>query len=331
MRILPPPMPIRIRRAGTPSTSITHRGDPLADLESGAAMCILASGSSGNCTAVVFKRGMVRRVLLIDLGLSPRRTFKILAGLGLRPDQIDDAIVTHLDADHFKIEWLTMLPAHARLRMHARHARQIGLTDTSSEVGGGVKAFDEPFHLDDGITVRPLLMSHDESGVATFRIDMPGLAGAGSLGFCTDLGRVTEELIIHLTGHHGLGESWAGVDVLAIESNYCPRMQLASPRPWFLKQRIMGGRGHLSNQEALEAVRRIAPREHVVLLHLSRECNSPALVAEMHAGEGDGGAEYALTIADQFHPTRWVGLARSTRPLERLPVVVREMQALLFR
>jgi hypothetical protein len=321
-------MTIRIRRAGTPSEVAGI--DPLADVEVGAAMCVLASGSGGNCTAIVLKRGMVRRVVLIDLGLSPRRTFKMLAGLGLRPDQIDEAIVTHLDADHFKLEWLNALPKHARLRMHARHARQIGLTDRSDAVGGGVRAFEDAFELDEGqggVTVRPLLMSHDESGVATFRMDMPGLGG-GSLGFCTDLGRVTEELLSHLTDNHGLGEAWAGIDVLAMESNYCPKMQLASPRPWFLKQRIMGGRGHLSNHEALEAIRAISPREHVVLLHLSRECNDPAIVADMHAG-----ADYALTITDQFRPTRWISLARSTRPLAapRPAVVVRETQALLFR
>ncbi|HVU62770.1 MAG TPA: MBL fold metallo-hydrolase [Phycisphaerales bacterium] len=318
-------MAIHIRRAGMPSV---ESSGPLADVEFGAAMCVLASGSGGNCTAIVVKRGMVRRVVLIDLGLSPRKTFRMLAGLpggGVRPDQIDDALVTHLDSDHFRLEWLRMLPSHTRLRMHARHARQIGLTDRGGAGGGagGVRVFEDSFELGDGVVVRPLLMSHDEAGVATFRIDMPG-AGGGSLGFCTDLGHVTDELVEHLTVD-------GGVDVLAIESNYCPRMQLASPRPEFLKRRIMGGSGHLSNQQALEAVRRVSPREHVVLLHLSRECNDPALVAEMHGGgRKGGGAEFALTIAEQFHPPRWVSLARSARPLTRLPVVVREKQAMLF-
>ncbi len=293
-------------------------------------MCVLASGSGGNCSVIVIKRGSVLRVVLIDLGLSPRKTFRHLASLGLRPDQIDDAIVTHLDADHFRPEWLRMLPPHARLRMHVRHARELRLlalaapsasfdhsatgapapTDASRII-----AFDRPFTIDEGITVRPHLMSHDEAGVATLRFDMPGLPGGGSLGFCTDLGRVTDDLLEHLTIDHGAGEPWCGVDVLAMESNYCPKMQLASNRPWFLKQRIMGGRGHLSNQEALDAVRAIRPREHVVLLHLSRECNDPALVSELHAG-----ADYALTIADQFTPTRWISLARSSRPFDR-PVI----------
>jgi hypothetical protein len=188
--------------------------------------------------------------------------------------------------------------------MHERHARQLSCDR--------VQPFDgAPFEIDDGVWIRPLLMSHDEQGVTTLRFDMPGL-NAGILGFCTDLGHVTADLVDHLRADHGGGD---GVDVLAMESNYCPRMQLASDRPWFLKNRIMGGSGHLSNQQALEAVRAVSPREHVVLLHLSRQCNDPALVADLHAG-----SDYALTIANQFTPTRWIRLSRSERPLNR-PVV----------
>jgi hypothetical protein len=81
----------------------------------------------------------------------------------------------------------------------------------------------------------------------------------------------------------------------------------------------MGGRGHLSNEEALEAIHKIQPRDHVVLLHLSRECNDHALVSELHAG-----ADYALTIAEQHRATRWVrvaasGTARRERVVVRTP------------
>src|SRR5690606_32500803 len=78
-------------------------------------------------------------------------------------------------------------------------------------------------------------------------------------------------------------------------------LQAASSRPWFLKRRITGGSGHLSNHEALEAVRQIQPRSHVVLLHLSRECNCPDLVASLHQG-----APYSFTVTSQTEPTPWV-------------------------
>lgn len=276
---------------------------PLESAESGAALCVLASGSGGNCSVLLTKRGGVSRVTLIDLGLSPRKTFAQLHELGLRPDQIDDALVTHLDHDHFCLTWSRYLPRHARLRLHDRHARRLPAL-VRERLGDRLRPFSAGFDLDDGLSVSPLMMSHDESGVCTFRLDMPGFGG-GSLGFCTDLGHVSMELVRHLrVCPRGGGERV--VDVLAMESNYCPRMQMESGRPEALKRRIMGGRGHLSNEQAAEAILAVQPSEHVVLLHLSRECNDPALAMGMHEG-----ADYGVTVASQFVPTRWVDVSRS--------------------
>lgn len=282
--------------------TITDGATPLTgDAPDGAALCVLASGSSGNCSVLAIRRRSVTRVVIIDLGLSPRRTFAMLSKLGFGPQHIDCCLVTHLDADHFQPTWLSKLPAHATIRMHERHARE--LVGTLGEPAAGrVSSFVDSFDLDPGVRVHPLLMSHDELGVATFRIDLSS-AGGGVLGFATDLGHVTADLIDHM-------RSSGGVDVLAIESNYCPRMQVASDRPEYLKRRIMGGSGHLSNQQAAEAVAAIEPKDHVVLLHLSRECNRPVLAAEPHEG-----ADYALTIASQYEHSRWVSIGASQKPL----------------
>jgi phosphoribosyl 1,2-cyclic phosphodiesterase len=138
------------------------------------------------------------------------------------------------------------------------------------------------------VTLEPILLSHDELGVAAFRFSLPC---GGTLGFATDLGRVTDELVDHLRG----------VDVLAIESNYCPVMQAGSPRPEFLKRRITGGAGHLSNEECAVAVARAEPVSEVVLLHLSRQCNTPELASAGHAG-----APYRLSLAAQDEATDWI-------------------------
>jgi phosphoribosyl 1,2-cyclic phosphodiesterase len=261
---------------------------------------VLASGSGGNCSVLTFESRGVRRVCLIDLGLSPRRVFKLLRENPdgpIRPDQIDDAIVTHLDSDHAQVGWRKWLPAHARLhvhRAHARAAREVGLRDCNARFS----IFDDGIDLHPGVRVHPVLMAHDEQGVVALRFEIDGYGAGdgqpgvrGSLGFATDVGRATDELVDHLRG----------VNVLAIESNYCPVRQLNSPRPEFLKRRIMGGAGHLSNQQAVEAIQAIRPVEHVVLLHLSRECNCPEQVRGLHEG-----ADYTFTISTQFEPTRWV-------------------------
>jgi|GEM_PF-25085 len=256
-----------------------------------ARLCVLGSGSRGNCSVleVGLAAGSTTRVL-IDLGLSPRVTREALHAAGISLEQIDGALLTHMDADHCHQGWSTGLPRHAEVFVHRRH---IGRANHCGLNAGRLHAFDGALVTRHGVVVRPHLTLHDRLGCAVFRFELPGL---GSVGYATDLGRVTTEVVDHLRG----------VDVLAIESNYCPDAQAASDRPDFLKRRITGGRGHLSNAESLQAIEAIAPRRHVVLLHLSRDCNDPQLVAALHEG-----SDYSLTIATQHTPTRWVRLGRT--------------------
>lgn len=252
-----------------------------------AALCVLASSSKGNCSALVLGRGDSRRLFLIDAGLSPRRTTELLFGLGIDLP-VSGIVLTHLDHDHFHSGWLAALPETANVYLHKRHrnrAQRAGILYTPTRV------FEDEFEIAAGVHVRPVLMSHDSLGAAAFRIDF---AHSGrSLGYATDLGRATQRLTDHLQG----------VEVLAIESNYCPNMQAYSGRPEFLRRRITNGSGHLSNEQAAEAVRAISPREHVVLLHLSLDCNRPELAA-MHYN----GCPYEVTISSWEKPTPWVRL-----------------------
>lgn len=266
--------------------------EPVTPVET--SFAVLASSSGGNCSVLVHGSGKNHRLTLIDCGLSPRRTRVLLDGLGLDFSRIDDVVLTHLDRDHCYPSWASALPRHARFRIHERHrgrARRIGLLHRHTEIFRDGEAF----VIGRGVRVQPELLSHDELGVAAFRFDLPcARFGTRSLGFATDLGRPTPGLIGMLMG----------VDVLAIESNYCPVMQRESDRPDFLKSRIMDGAGHLSNQECLDAVLAIAPRERVVLLHLSRQCNTPEVAAMGHDGAG-----YELIVASHDRPTGLFGVA----------------------
>lgn len=275
-----------------------------------ASLCVLASGSAGNASVLLIRTSSGPRLILIDAGLSPRRTRRLLSELDLSLDQLNSIVLTHLDHDHWHSGWLKALPGHVRVCAHHRHAvrgRRTGAlpSDTCS--------FTDHFIPDDlcpsvDIRFAAAIASHDELGVAAYRIEIGG-AKPAALGFATDLGRMRDHLIEHLQR----------VDVLAIESNYCIDLQEASDRPWYLKRRITGGHGHLSNAEALEAVRRIEPRTDVVLLHLSRECNDPALVAQLHDG-----APYRCTITSQTAPTPWIhitpgpGAVRCSQELPQL-------------
>lgn len=254
-------------------------------------LVVLSSSSSGNCSALIHGEGRLRRVTLIDAGLSPLRTRLLLSRFGLALDHVDDVLITHLDCDHFHRGWARALPARTRLHLHAAHAPRAVREGWPLN---RLHQFDDMVRLRCGAIAVPMLLAHDEWGVVAFRIEFE--RAGRSLGYATDVGGVTPALT----------RGMSGVDVLAIESNYCPTMQVQSERPWFLKSRIMGGGGHLSNQECAVAVQAIRPRRHVVLLHLSRDCNTPEL-----AGAGHAGAGYGLTIATHDAPTMEIPVVSS--------------------
>lgn len=225
----------------------------------------LGSGSSGNGAVIAWSEGDRRRAVLVDLGLSPRRTRAGLASLGLEPTQVAAAVLTHLDHDHYGARWARSLvargiPVHVHVR-HRREALERGVPDAC------LAAFEDRFTLGGTFEVEAILADHDDVGSTALRLDGLGRR----IGLATDLGRVPDRLL----------ERFVGLDLLGLESNYCPRLQASSDRPEFLKRRITGGAGHLSNDEALDAAREIAARsdlQHLVLLHLSRQCNRPDLV-----------------------------------------------------
>jgi len=233
----------------------------------------------------------MQRITLLDAGLSPRRTSRLLTELGLRMDQIDDVLLTHLDRDHCVPTWASALPQHARFHIYRSHRAR---AERMRILVRRTYLFDEanPAELPDGLTAHIASASHDELGVAVFRIHAHGCE-TPVLGYATDIGRVTDPIVDHLRGVH----------TLAIESNYCPKMQMQSGRPRFLTDRIMNGSGHLSNAESAEAVARIAPKGNLVLLHLSKECNTPEIARSHHRGNP--------IVAHHERPTGMIRITRS--------------------
>jgi len=282
------------------------------------ALCVLASGSRGNCSVLVIPstKDSPRRVYLIDAGLSPRRTAKLLDDRGIRTDEVDAIIYTHLDTDHCYAGWAKAIrPGYfrAKLMIHRGHmgrAERMGLLTAHTE------PFDDACELASNVSVYSEVLSHDSLGVACFRFVINGVNGQKAhLGYATDCGRVTSGLIEHMRG----------VDTLAIESNYCPQMQQDSDRPVFLKKRIMGGSGHLSNQLSADAVARMRVREHLVLLHLSQQCNTPQLAADEHDHSG-----LTRTISTQHEATAWIPINAGPQEADIVFPRVKSRQGALF-
>ncbi len=251
---------------------------------------VLASSSSGNSSAILHETDDGLRVTLIDCGLSPRRTNKYLETLGASNECIDRIVITHFDSDHFNSGWVNAMPRHGRFVIHKGHR---GVAGRRGALTRRTDIFEDRFELAHGVFGQAMLMKHDDLGTAAFRFDFAiNSERTASLGYATDIGSPSQALARMLTG----------VDVLAIESNYCPVLQEGSDRPIFLKRRIMGGSGHLSNSESAAMVRAIGPRRAVVLLHLSRDCNTPEAAAVEHAPEIDAGL-YELVVASPHEPT----------------------------
>jgi phosphoribosyl 1,2-cyclic phosphodiesterase len=285
--------------------------------------CVLGSGSSGNSTVVRAPQG----VFLIDAGFGPRATDQRMAGTGISVRDVSAIVLTHLDHDHFNTNWLITL-SKARMRIHLSRSRvkeflhcpevrdfqaRFDQALINPRLARGLIPIDElivPF--DDelepvpGVRMRALPLAHDSTGSHGFHLECGGYRA----GFATDLGKVPDTLL----------EAFCGVDFLALESNYDQEMEINSDRPYYLKQRIMGGSGHLSNDQALAAVQAIFDRtaslcgpeklpRHVVLLHRSRQCNCPKLLRQLFAG--DPRIAPVLTLTDQFERTEWL---RAHRP-----------------
>jgi len=186
---------------------------------------ILASGSAGNCSIVRTPAG----VIMIDAGLSPRATADRLNGTGVSLDDIKAICLTHLDGDHYQSGWgKFIVERKIKVFCSDRNRREM-VTRNNHPFAPLVKGVDfNVFEPVPRLCASAVELRHDTEGSTGFRFDCNGNA----LGYATDLGRVPASLI----------EAFAGVDLLAIESNYDLSMQLQSARPAFLKNRIMGGR-----------------------------------------------------------------------------------------
>ena len=276
---------------------------------------VLASGSSGN-TALVETNGFS---LLIDCGLHPRMLASRLREVGASWDKVGAVILTHIHGDHWKDLALAELGSRRiPLYAHIDHIDHLGSTARAyeslrrasliREYSGG-----QPLELNPGVVVRPLRVSHDAEPTFAFRIDGADSHGpAWSIGYASDLGCGSSELI----------EEFAGVNVLALEFNHDVRMERRSRRPKFLIDRVLSDWGHLSNDQAGELAAAIIERsgdrlpEHLVQLHLSRECNRPELAAKAGlAALADLGPHIQVTTARQDAAARSIPLQRRTEHL----------------
>lgn len=250
---------------------------------------ILASGSKGN--AALVEHG--DQLLLVDCGLRFRSLQSGMAALGATPADLTAILITHEHRDH--VVGLAAMAKHTGLRprMTRGTAHQLGfLADDFIPL-----AADGEFELG-GLRVRPYTIPHDAREPVHYQL----AAGDAVLSFATDIGRSNGYLI------EVLGRSSA----IVLESNYDPLMLAGNPSyPASLKNRIQGGRGHLSNDEAaglLAAINRPALLT-VVAAHLSDNNNRPELPLRLlQESAGRTGHMPQISVCPQGVPLPWTEL-----------------------
>ena len=237
----------------------------------------LASGSSGN--AAVLSCGDTH--LLIDAGISCRRITAALKELGLTPADLTAILITHTHSDHISGLNTLLKKTTCPLLATPRTCRE--LSCRVEGIDPRLMGLDSPITLGE-IDMQPIPTSHDAPGSCGWRLDTE----SGSVGFLTDTGYVTDEALDLLPG----------VDFVILESNHDVESLCSGPYPYYLKQRILGLQGHLCNEDAAQFAVTLAENgaSDIVLAHLSRDNNTPAMALNAVAAALDG-AQSALELS----------------------------------
>lgn len=242
---------------------------------------LLGSGSRGNGT-VVQGGGTT---LLIDCGFSATDTERRLARLGLAPRDLAAILVTHEHSDH-----VGGVPRFAA--KHKVPVRTAVGTRVAAGLNGAIALRAGERCAIDGLEVLPVAVPHDAAEPLQFVIG----DGARRVGVLTDLGHPAD----------GVAAGFAGCDALVLECNHDAELLAAGPYPGFLKARVGGDRGHLSNAQAAALLARLggARLQHLVAAHLSDTNNRPELARAALAGALGCAPEW-IGVAEQDAGLAW--------------------------
>jgi len=227
--------------------------------------CSLASGSSGNCQYV----SSTTTHLLVDAGLSGKYIRNALENIDVNPEQIQGILISHEHSDHVK--GVGVLMRRYGVKLYVNEATWGAMKHRVGEVNEDDIVFfksNENIHIGD-IEIKPFSISHDAADPVGFTFHVE----SAKVCVATDLG-VADDIIIN---------EIKDCDLLMIEANHDEEMLKMGNYPYYLKRRILGTDGHISNEYAGDLVVQAARAgrvNQVLLGHLSKENNFPELAYE---------------------------------------------------
>ncbi len=252
----------------------------------------LSSSSDGNCTLVSDGKTAV----LADCGISQRRLEQGLSSLGMTCRDLCGIVITHEHSDHIKgaeiVSKRYNLPIFASAKTHER----MNFKDIPSE---NIKCISPDTDFEIGtIGVKPFSIPHDAADPLGYSFFSCGK----KLSLATDIGKMNDYILGNLKG---------SIAVI-LESNHDIDMLKNGRYPIWLKRRILGDFGHLSNDAAADTVARLLENgtEYFMLAHLSKDNNMPELafskVAEGLKKTGAApGQDVHLCVASRYGVTNF--------------------------
>ena len=255
--------------------------------------CNLYSGSSGNCSYVETDNTKI----LIDCGVSSKKIEEALNSVGLSLKEIDGILISHEHDDHVK--GLSAICKNYHIPIYANNPTFTNINKNIPDELKNKFNTNENFEVGD-IRVYPFAIPHDAAEPCGFNL----FFNNKKLTFATDIGHIDNKIL------HNLDES----DFLLLESNYEVNMLQCSKYPYYLKRRILGPNGHLSNDEAGLAISELLKHgvNNVMLGHLSEKNNFPELayqtVVDSIISKNIDVDKLKLQIADRYKPNNVIEL-----------------------
>lgn len=236
-------------------------------------ICSLVSGSSGNATYIEGNR----QAILVDAGLTKKALEEQLYSMDRKPQDLSGILITHEHTDHVKglgvIARKYQIPIYISSLTASKVLQIKSLGNIEDSLIVRIEK-NQKFQIGD-LEVLAIPVSHDAIDPLMYRIN----EGNKSCGICMDLGTYDESTI----------ESFRGINALVLEANYDKRMLEVGPYPYDLKRRILGSKGHLSNELSGQLLDQLLHPylEGVLLGHLSKDNNYEALALETVKSEID--------------------------------------------